>query len=136
LGDIVASELERGLAANGRLGVLGERGEAVEFFEESEVTLGMVDRLEAAEVLVVLVEAADDAFDGVVGGGDEGGADAVDELGPVAFEEVENEGGLGDRREVILTEGKHGGEALVGEGLGSGVKDGVDILLEGAGLWV
>ena len=95
----------------------------------------MVDRLEAAEVVVVLVEAADDAFDGVVGGWDQVAGDAIDERGPVACEEGEDDGGIWGGLAVVMLQGKHRGPASFGEGARLGGKDGVDLLFEGGG-WV
>ena len=66
-GDIVAGQLQGRLAANPGLGVLREGREAVDLLEDGQVTLGIGHGLEATEVLVVLVKAANDQFDGVVG---------------------------------------------------------------------
>ena len=62
----------------------------------------MVGGLEAAEGVIVLVEAADDALDGIVGGGDGVGADAIGEVGPVAVEEVEDGGGSRCGLDIVL----------------------------------
>ena len=69
--DVVAGEFEGALAAQAGCGVVGEGGEAVELLEDAEEEVGGFEALEAAEGLVVLVEAADDALGGVVGGWDE-----------------------------------------------------------------
>ena len=96
MGDIIAGELERGFAADTRLSVLRKRGETVEFFKDGEVELSGFDGLKTAEVLVMLVKAADDQFGGVVGGGDESRADGIDQPGPMEFEESEDgDGGRG-----------------------------------------
>ena len=58
--DIIASELQGGLAADARLGILRERSEAVDFFKDAQIALGAFDGFEATEVLIVLVKAADD----------------------------------------------------------------------------
>ena len=50
--------------------------------------MGRLKRLKAAESLVVLVKTANNEFDGVVGGGDGVTADAVDQFGPMAFQEI------------------------------------------------
>ena len=55
--DVVAGELERAVVADSGLGVLGEGGEAIDLFEDGEVSVGMLDGLKATEGLVVLVEA-------------------------------------------------------------------------------
>ena len=95
MADVVAGQLQRAPAADPGLGILGEGGEAIELLEDGQVALGIGDGLEAAEVLVVLVEAADDQFDGVVGCRDGAGADAVGQLGPVAFQEIEDSAASG-----------------------------------------
>ena len=70
------------------LGILRERREAVSLLEDGQAALGIGHGLEAAEVPVVLVKAADDQFDRAIGGREGGGADAVGRLGPVAFQET------------------------------------------------
>jgi hypothetical protein len=57
--DVIASALEGAVVADSGLGVGRERNEAIDLFEDGKVGLGMVDRLKAAEGLVVLVEASD-----------------------------------------------------------------------------
>jgi len=105
LGNVIAGQLQWALVADGGLGVVGEGGEAVEFFKDGQVTLGMGDRLKATEVLVMLVEAGNDTFDRVVGFGDERRADAVGESRPMVFQEVKDGGGLGLGVDVVLTQG-------------------------------
>ena len=139
VGDVVTGELEGGLAADMGLGILGEGGETIELLEDGEVSLGMAGRLKAVEALIVLVKAADDALDGIVGGGDVVGADAVGECGPVAFEEVEDSCGCRCGLHVVLALGEKGGAACVGQGGSVGVSGGkefVDLLLEARGWWV
>ena len=55
--DVVAGDLERTVDADSGLGVLGEGSEAIDLFENGEVSVGMLDGLKATEGLVVLVEA-------------------------------------------------------------------------------
>ena len=86
--DVIASELEGAVVADSGLGVGREGSEAIDLFEDGEVSVGRLERLKAAEGLVMLVETSDHEFDGVVGGGDGVIANAVDQFGPVAFEEV------------------------------------------------
>ena len=59
LADVVAGQLQRALAADAGLGILREGREAIELLKDGQVTLRIGDGLEAAEVLVVLVEAAE-----------------------------------------------------------------------------
>ena len=92
--DVVAGELEGAVVTDSGLGVLGEGGEAIDLFEDGEVSVGMLDGLKATEGLVVLVKAANNEFDGVVGGGDGFAANAVDQFGPMAFEEVKDDIGF------------------------------------------
>lgn len=88
--DVVASELEGTVVADSGLGVWGKGGKAIDFFEDGEIGLSMVDGLKATEGLVMLVKASDNQFDGVVGGRDGVTADAVGEFGPVALQEIED----------------------------------------------
>ena len=111
-----------------------EGSEAVDLLEDSQVALCMLDGLKATEVLVVLVEAADDEFDAVVGGGDQGGADAIEELRPVAFQEVEDGSGLGCSLDIAVAQSQHGGVAFMGQMGYFGVKDGIDLLFEDGSL--
>lgn len=67
---IIASQLEGRLATNARLGIKRERGEAIQLLKNPEIGVGAFDGIKAAEVLVVLIEAADDEFSVVVGGRD------------------------------------------------------------------
>lgn len=80
---------------------MGEGGKPVEFLKDGQVTLGMGDGLEAAEVLVMVVEAADDAFDGIIGGWDQVRADAVEQPGPMALQEVKDDCGLGAGLDIV-----------------------------------
>jgi hypothetical protein len=66
-GDITADQLQGRTDANSRLGVLGEGREAIELLEDGQIALGVGQELKATEVLVVLIEALDDEFNGVVG---------------------------------------------------------------------
>jgi len=72
-----------------RVGRLGRGREAIELLEDGQIALSGGDGLKAAEVLIVLVKAADDEFHGVVGGRDRADADAIGQLGPVAVQEIE-----------------------------------------------
>jgi len=53
----------------------------------------------------MLIEAADDPFNRVVGRWDQVGADAVGQSGPMALQEVENSHGRGAGLDVFLAEG-------------------------------
>jgi len=93
--DVVAGQLQRALAADSRLGVLRERRAAVKLLEDGQVALRIFAGLEAAEVLIMLVEAANDPLDGVIGGRDQAGFDTVGQPGPMALQEVKDGGSLG-----------------------------------------
>ena len=67
---IIASQLEGRLTTNAGLGIKRERGEAIQLLKNPEIGVGAFDGIKAAEVLVVLIEAADDEFSVVVGGRD------------------------------------------------------------------
>ena len=89
-----------------------------------------MDVLEATEGLVVLREDADHLFGGIVGGWDVLVFDAIDQVGPVAFQEVEDDGG-------IWRLGGEGGSlcqhllvALLGRAFGAGVEDVLDLFPE------
>lgn len=58
--DVITGKLERRLATNTGLGILGEGSKAIELLKEGQVSLSGSNGLEAAEVLVILVKAADD----------------------------------------------------------------------------
>jgi hypothetical protein len=100
LADGVARQLQQALAADGGLSILRERREAVELLKDGQVTLRIGDGLEATEVLVMLVKAANDAFDGVVGRRDQAGTDAVGQPGPMALQEVKDDDSLGPGLDV------------------------------------
>lgn len=101
--DIIACQLERRLTADAGLGILGEGGEAIKLFEDCQIGLGAVDRLEVAEVLVMLVEAADRQLGNGIGGRDDIAADGVGELRPMAFQEVEDrQRGWGSNQEGLF----------------------------------
>ena len=134
LADVVAGQLQRALAADGGLGILREGRAAVDLLKDTQVTLRIGDGLEATEVLVMLVEAANDAFDGVIGRRDQVGADAVGEPGPMAFQEVKDDDSLGPGLDVVLTQGQDCGVTFRGQGQGFGVEDALDLLLELLGL--
>jgi len=57
LADVIASQLQRALAAQPGLGILREGCQAIDLFEDGEVSVGCLERFKAAEGLVVLVEA-------------------------------------------------------------------------------
>ena len=124
--DVVASELEGTVVADFGLGIWREGGKAIDLLEDGEVGMGMVDGFKAAEGLVVLIEASNDEFDGVVGSGDGVTANAVDELGPMAFEEVKDDAGLRQGLDIVWAQGKHGSIALGGLDGGLGVEDVID----------
>ena len=126
--DVVASELKGTVVADSGLGVWREGGKAIDLFEDGEVGVGMVDGLEAAEGLVMLVEAPDYEFDGVVGGRDGVIADAVGELGPVTLQEIEDSGGLRYSLDIVWTQGQHGFIALGSLGGGLGIENVIDLL--------
>ena len=136
MGDVIASELQGGLAANAGLGILREWSEAVDFFKDAQVALGAFNGFEAAEVLIVLVKAADDKFCGVVRGRNFVTADGIDQLGPVEYQEVKDDGGGWGGLGVSIFEGE---DLLVAEerfGRGLGVEDVVDELFELLGFGV
>lgn len=111
------------------MGILGKRSEAIKLFKNAEVELSGMDGVKAAEILVMLVEAADDKFGGVIGRGDEIRADGVGKLRPVAFEEVkDNGGGRGSLDEGVF-EGEDSQVVSLGLGRGVGVKDVINEIL-------
>ena len=63
--DIVSGYLQGALAPNPWLGVLGERCEAVHLLKDGQKETSGLQRIEAAEVLIVLVETANHQLDGV-----------------------------------------------------------------------
>jgi hypothetical protein len=93
--DVVTGQLQRALAANGGLSVIGEGGQAIQFLENGQEGMGGFDALEVAEALVMLVEAPNNQFHGVVGFGDDLALNGVDQLEPVALQEVEDGGRAG-----------------------------------------
>ena len=130
LADVIASQLQRALAAQPGLGILREGCQAIDLLEDGEVSVGRLERLEAAEGLVVLVETPDDEFDGVVGSGDGVIANAVDQFGPVAFEEVKDDTGLIEGLDVLVAQRQHRCTTFCGLGRRFGVKDTIDLLFE------
>ena len=106
MADVVAGPLPRPLGADGRLGVLREGRAAVDLLKDRQVALRLGAGLEAAEVLGVLVEAPDHAFDGVVGRRDPAGFDAVVEPGPMVLQEVKDGGSLGPGLDVYSPRGR------------------------------
>ena len=58
--------------------------------------MGSVDIFEATEILIVLVETTDDQFDGVVGVRDDVTADGIEQLGPMALEEIKDRNSFRD----------------------------------------
>ena len=57
LADVIASQLQGALAAQPGLGILREGCQAIDLFEDGEVSVGRLERLKATEGLVVLVKA-------------------------------------------------------------------------------
>ena len=53
----------------------------------------------------MVVEAADDAFDGIIGGWDQVRADAVEQPGPMALQEVKDDCGLGVGLDISKVDG-------------------------------
>ena len=94
LTDVITGQLQRAFAPNAGLGIGRKRGEPIKFFKDGQKKASGFDAVEAAEVLIVLVKAADNQLDGVVGPGDEVALDSVDQLGPVSFQEVKDGGGF------------------------------------------
>ena len=129
-GDIVAGELERRFAAQARLGVAREGRKAIEFLKDGQVTVRTVEGLEAAEVLIVLIEAADDHLDGIVGGRDAVAADSIDQARPMALQEVEEGGRVRRGGHILMPESQDIAIALGGLGGGLGVEDVVDAVFE------
>ena len=127
VGHVVAGQLQRRLATDSGLGILREGCEAVDLLEDGQVALRIGDGLEAAEVLVVLVKAADDEFDGVVGGRDGAGAEAIGQLGPVTLKEVEDHRRLGQGLDIVWAQSEHGRVTFSRQGQRVGVEDGIDL---------
>ena len=94
LTDIITGQLQGAFAPNARLGIGGKRGQAIKLLKDGQKKLSRVDAVEATEILIMLVKATDDQFDGIVGPGDEVAFDRIDQLGPVSFQEVKNGGGI------------------------------------------
>lgn len=84
--DLVTGQFEGTLAADARVGIVGEGGEAIDLLENSEVEANGFNAFKAAEGFVVLSEDADDLFGGVVGRGNESTFNGIDQAGPMAFE--------------------------------------------------
>jgi hypothetical protein len=64
------------------LSIVGEGGETVDLFEDTQVQPSALNVLEAAEGLLVLGEDTDHLFGGLVGGGDVATLDGIDQPGP------------------------------------------------------
>jgi hypothetical protein len=133
---IVASQFEGTFAPDALLGIVGEGGETVDLLEHAQVESGAVDGLEAAKGLVVLGEDADHLLSGVVGGGDVMTFDGVDQVGPVAFQEVKDEGSVGHVSDEGLTSSQHPVIASLSRALGRGIEDMINLLPERIDLWV
>ena len=102
-GHVVAREFQRTLASDPLLRVRRERREAVAPLEHRQVGLCRRDRVEAAERLVVLIEAPVHQFSRVVRFRDAVALDGVDQLGPVALPAREDRLHLRRLRHVFRT---------------------------------
>ena len=106
MGDVITGQLQRGFAADARLCILGERCEAIDFLEHTEVALGALKVIKAAEILIVLIEATNNQFDGVICGWDSIAANRIEQFGPVVFQEIENSDGWRGGLDVGIFEGQ------------------------------
>ncbi len=77
------------------MGVVGERGETIDLLKDTQVEPCRLNVLKTAEGLVVLGKDANDLFGGVVGSRDDAALDGIDQLGPVAFQELKDRFRLG-----------------------------------------
>ena len=96
LADVVTGQFQRAFAPDSGLRIpsassgqaLGEGDEAIQLFEDPQEKLGALDALEAAEVLVMLVEAPDDQLHRVVRGGNQIALDPIHQRRPVPLQKV------------------------------------------------
>ncbi len=139
LADVIASQLQGALAADVQFSpfhrpvVFGERGETIGQLKQMQILARRLDAVEAAHILVVLVKAADDQFHRVVGQGDEGVLHRVDQLGVVAFQEVEDALRFRHLGHILLFQGHHFPIAFVDRLLALGLEDFVDLFLQSHG---
>ena len=94
LTNIITSQLERALAPDIGLSVVGEGGETIQFFKDSQIKLSRLDTVETTESLIMAVKATNDHLDRIVGLGDEPTFNSIDQFGPMMLQEIENSVGL------------------------------------------
>ncbi len=92
--------------------------------------------VETAEVLIVLIEASDDEFGNIVGAGNGGILDGINQLRPMMFQKLENGDCLGGLDSICVLFGEYSGIAFTGDTFCAGLKNGVDFLLEDHGLGI
>jgi hypothetical protein len=78
----------------------------------------------------MLVKTSDDHLDGVVGLGNELTLDGIDQLGPMALQEIENDNCFGLVLDKLLPQRRDLVIALLSSPLGFGLKNGDDVLSE------
>ncbi len=134
LTDVITSEFQRALAANGELSIVGKRGEAVDLLEYGQEALGGVDAVEAAEGWIVLVKATNNQFDGIVGLGNEVAFDGIDQFRPVSLQEIKDGGSFRLLSPIFLTQSQDLFVAFLGgafgfgpENLNAGRAEGLDL---------
>ena len=123
---LVTSQFQWRLAPDALLGIIRKGSKSVDLLEDPQVESGALDALEATESLVVLGENPDHLLGGIVSSRHDLTLNGIDQVGPVALQEVED--GLGFRVSSLklLPLRQHFFIASSGRPLGTGLEDGVD----------
>ena len=99
---VIPGQLQRAFATNLWPGIAGKGREAVDLLKDSQVKPGRLNGLKATEVLVMLIEAPDHHFYGIVRLGNKVTLDGVDQTRPVSFEKVKDPLQFGLTLDVLL----------------------------------
>lgn len=134
--NIVACKLERGFSTDTRLGIFGERGKTVEFFEDSQVSLSRFNGVEAAEILVMVIKAEDNQLGDIVGSGDGFTTDGIHQFRPMFFDEIEDGNGSRGSLHVVISELDDLLVTRKGYFRGDYIEDGIDLLFKQLGFRV